>query len=1155
MSRLPRLVLASIALLSCAGEPPAGLATTERRGGPRVKWDVFAKPLPDIPLPNDAATRLDASSPTGRRLNVSVSATTRFEQRMRAKFDRLDGFGTYGPIMVQFTRPLDVKALWARHNGGPWPQGGVHRDDFRDDAVFVLNVDPRCKRFGEEVAVDVGRGRFPVIHDRHSTFIPDKEAPGGQRLDEGGNIGFENDPLGHLNNLMFEERDEDLNHNGQLDAGEDTDFDGHLDRPNFMEPGACASLTPGSTDYDRCVADQLLTFYDREDDTLILRPVWPLEERCTYAVVLTKRLVGEDGLPVESPFEGTNHTSQTVALAPLADLLPRYGLTTADVAFAWTYTTGSMTADLRRLESGLRGTGPFARLASEFPVESLRFEKLYDTASNGTSMEPGGCAALTMTTVWSVVIDEWDPNMCAIEAEYASIGGLFWGSYRAPNLMVDKNGTKTGAYDGDDDESWDLDPERGTATYGTSKVTFWCAVPKALDTSCSSGNPEGRPFCAPFPVIVYAHGYTGSRVGMQDFMGRTTAMGFAACAIDAYGHGKNRVLDDGQSAAQYEGFLSVFGTENIRDMLIVGRDRDLNNDGLADPGGDFWTADLFHTRDMVRQSALEQMQFARILRSLDGRSDGRGGVLGDANGDGKPELGGPQNAISMWGISLGGIVAGVAKGAVTDYDAVSPNAGSAGLTDVGVRSRQAGVPEAVLLPIMGPFIFGQVATDDHQRPKPLGDTELWVRPNDVGESRKLTLGTIRGVHPGDRVELHNLDKNLTATVVVNARGSFRVAVPADALGPIERRPLLELVGAQVGPVEAKDVTKLGDRLKLVFYEGQSTSVRLVVENFPQALTFQGTTYPKGAPLVALQDGLGYGRNSPKLRRFIGIAQHALDPADPAIWSAVIHEDHPNRSLVMPTAGDMNVPVNTAISEGRITGALGSWRRDPSIGAEWGWRKLFEPDPRYGHSQDHELVSRYVYESIERLERYRTTHPTLPYAKVLYDIDDLSDGASSWSCINGRGSGKDDEWDSFDCAPELSKKPGKEHFFPVPNGGPGKGLRATIQHADGTHDAMRIPMLRPQGQHGIYNAQPFRTFDMDAWAVNYTLRFLGTRGRSANDVAGCDCSTPAVSKWSLAGSATFPGLGRECTPADLNVCSPECAAAWGLRLSSDVVSCQ
>ena len=108
---------------------------TEKTGGPEVVWDVFAKPLPQFPSPM-MWLHADPTSPTGARLNISLRADTRFERRMRAGFNQLDGFGTYGPIYVQFDTPLDVVDLWSRHNGGPWPDGGPYRDDFRDDAVF-----------------------------------------------------------------------------------------------------------------------------------------------------------------------------------------------------------------------------------------------------------------------------------------------------------------------------------------------------------------------------------------------------------------------------------------------------------------------------------------------------------------------------------------------------------------------------------------------------------------------------------------------------------------------------------------------------------------------------------------------------------------------------------------------------------------------------------------------------------------------------------------------------------------------------------------------------------------------------------------------------------------------------------------------------------
>ena len=43
-----------------------------------------------------------------------------------------------------------------------------------------------------------------------------------------------------------------------------------------------------------------------------------------------------------------------------------------------------------------------------------------------------------------------------------------------------------------------------------------------------------------------------------------------------------------------------------------------------------------------------------------------------------------------------------------------------------------------------------------------------------------------------------------------------------------------------------------------------------------------------------------------------------------------------------------------------------------------------------------------------------------------------------------------------------------------------------------------------GQHGIYNAQPFRNFDADAYMVNLP-RHLGTRGRDVTHRSGWMCS--------------------------------------------------
>lgn len=73
---LPALALLA-PLTACSGgdplpeSPPASAGT-----GPRITWDLGHQPLPEVPLPNDIATRADPNSPTGLRINASLVAPT-----------------------------------------------------------------------------------------------------------------------------------------------------------------------------------------------------------------------------------------------------------------------------------------------------------------------------------------------------------------------------------------------------------------------------------------------------------------------------------------------------------------------------------------------------------------------------------------------------------------------------------------------------------------------------------------------------------------------------------------------------------------------------------------------------------------------------------------------------------------------------------------------------------------------------------------------------------------------------------------------------------------------------------------------------------------------------------------------------------------------
>ena len=339
-----------VALLcaGCLGDTE-GLASSTP-AATTVKFDFFHKPQPDIPLPNDLATRADATSATGLRLNASMIAPTKMESRARELVDELDGWGVFQPITIPFTGPLDVQSILDGHRDPDY--------DTSNDVVYLIDIDRDSPEFGKLQYLDVGNGNYPVVLEGVDRYGPD-------------------DPRGDSLSLYFEETNEDKNGNGKLDRGEDTNADGLLDVPNYL-PGK-----DPSPDDLAARADALMTFYEKQTNTLILRPMVPLRERTTYAVVVTKRLKDAHGDPVGSPFPWIHHLAQTAALEPLPDVLPK-GLTLDDVAFAFTFTTQSIGADWVAVREGLYGKGPQAHLGKEYPAEVT---KLY-VARSGNPKNP-----------------------------------------------------------------------------------------------------------------------------------------------------------------------------------------------------------------------------------------------------------------------------------------------------------------------------------------------------------------------------------------------------------------------------------------------------------------------------------------------------------------------------------------------------------------------------------------------------------------------------------------------------------------------------------------------------------------------------------------------------------------------------------------------
>ena len=314
--------------------------------------------------------------------------------------------------------------------------------------------------------LDFHSGRNLITLYKFGERQPDPEAPNGEYFDEGGNLFFRFDSRFDAHNILFEERFEDVNGNGVLDEGEDLDSDGRLDVPNFVDTEACIGLD--GIEYNQCVADNLVNFYDRQANRLYLKPIWPLEQQCTYAVVLTKRVTGEDGLAIQSPFPYVNPQSQTSDVSGVEPLLSRYSLGTDDVAFAWTFTTGSMTQDIEEvardfmvLECSLSwvpfpvsGFHPYTR--SE--MGAVTGVDVDDSVADDYAL-PGACVASSFTWLWGPNgMSEWLANMCALEADLASVDQTFGGTFKAPNLLNEGWYSHWKIIRLDNDEIWELSP-------------------------------------------------------------------------------------------------------------------------------------------------------------------------------------------------------------------------------------------------------------------------------------------------------------------------------------------------------------------------------------------------------------------------------------------------------------------------------------------------------------------------------------------------------------------------------------------------------------------------------------------------------------------------------------------------------------------------
>jgi hypothetical protein len=463
------------------------------------------------------------------------------------------------------------------------------------------------------------------------------------------------------------------------------------------------------------------------------------------------------------------------------------------------------------------------------------------------------------------------------------------------------------------------------------------------------------------------------------------------------------------------------------------RASDQNGDGKKDSGADFWTSYISHTREVVRQSAIDYMQLVKLVRGFDGVRTWKynnNGLAGDFDGDGVLDIGGTA-PIHITGGSLGGIMSAMMSGVEPQIDVAIPVSGGAGLPDIGVRSIQGGVREAVNLRMLGPLLVTQRNGD--------GALELWQYLPDLNSLGKAKLATLTGVtlNEGDTAVLWNKHSGEHRCFRVNVGGMLRAAISSDQ-GDTYR---LAVFAGALPPAERDGCTV--PEKAVPYFDLDKTS---------EAFTFQAVAHVAGEDLSALGDGFGLRRQSPELRRFMGLAQLAIEKGDPVnfVPNAERHrilrygtgEEVSTRLLVVNTIGDMNVPVATGIALARVAGSI----------------ELFEKDPRYGKTANRVLIDTGTVEAVERVGRWTNSRGDF----VHMDIEHLS-----------ALSGADDKFDVPRLAPPIR----------------------LVRHSDriGGYVGVLFPMVVPTGRHGFDPPDPTLPFNLGGVLMNMLGRYMQSDG--------------------------------------------------------------
>ena len=747
--KLLLIVVAAGLLGACQDELPGWLAVeTGETHGPRIVYDVFAKPVPEVPFPNDSSLRVSDETPSGLQLNVSLVRPTAHQRNLRRRLNQLDGFGVTGPAWLSFDGPLDLTTV-------------------TDDSVMMVNIEPGHPREGERVPLDLGRGYLPLNATEDAFFGMDPDHGAWSLL-------FPDDNVGDLDG---DGEDEPLTH---YEVATHT---------LILKP--LLPLAPAAQ-YAVIVTRDVMGWTDGAKKAAPVRSPFEYKLHLAHAFDVPRALELAD-VPVERLAFAWTFTTRDV-MRPMQAL--RDGVYGRGPLARMAELAPARVHEVRDPTIPHDGGAPGAR-DNPYIVQA---DFLSDLMSLIGSIQGGGAELFQLSHVDYVVFGSFaspdlrvserrdldlnlftgEGNMAPAEVPFVLSVPKVTEAYKPPfPVLIYFHGTGTSRM-----ESLAVADEmarQGFATIAFDSVGHGPLIPDI--PYLRELNPDQAGLFELLPIVLadMLMPDQAAEVAELPFLEALDALYQNGLFAELAVHGRNEDENGNGHLEAAEAFYfadpfrmcASFHQDLVDFMVLVRLLREL--DPAAVP------ATPLANPDEADYETLKPFLLA-----------------GDFNADGVLDVGGPTVALGTAGTSLGGIHAIMAAAIEPEVTTTTPIVAGGGLTDVMMRSSLRMVIEQVLLDALGTVIVG-CPGEDGQLVLTQGNDARECRP---GRLEEASFGSVVA-GPGAKVTLTNMANGVTIAGEVNEAGGFSLAVETDKGDPL--RVTVSPVGGEpghpIGPTE------------------------------------------------------------------------------------------------------------------------------------------------------------------------------------------------------------------------------------------------------------------------------------------------------------------------------------------------------------------